>query len=335
VDAGRELRPIVRIAALVWLALAGADAQQRAGPQQAAPAEAAAAPVRVQTRISQTAAWTGDPLIYSVRLELAPRVELPEDLSGEALSWAPFRRLGFEQIEEVHPDGSRAVTLLYRLVPVDLPERGFAQVPPLRVAYVRLPDRPVPRDELPAEELVVEGPRIALRSTLDVAPEAATIRDGKELLGRDLSGRTLVVIGLAGLLLGAVPFARSAQLAVRRLVERRRAAAARGARRDGRQQVAALRNAPLGGPADYERLYGGLFEALRDHLADEYDVTFPGLTSVDADALRRAGVNGEVADRIVDFLRECEIVRYRPDLPDDAEQRARQAVALVERVMAA
>jgi hypothetical protein len=317
------------IAAIVWLALQTAPQQQDTAA--AAPVE----PVRVQTRISQTAAWTGDPLVYSISLELAPRVELPEDMSGETISWAPFRRLGFEQTEELRADGSRTVTLHYRLVPVDLPEDGVAQVPSVRVAFIQLPDRPVARDEMPAQELVVEGPRIAVRSTLDTPPEEATIRDGKELLGSDVSGRTLVLIGMAGLLVGAVPFGRSAQLAVRRLIERRREAAARGQRRDSRKQVAALKGAPLSAPADYERLYGGLYEALRDHLADEYEITVPGLTSVDAEELRRAGLDGEMADRVVDFLRECETVRYRPELPDDAEQRARQAVALVERVMAA
>jgi hypothetical protein len=95
-------------------------------------------------------------------------VQLPEDLSGETMAWAPFRRLGFAQTEEAHPDSSRTVTLRYRLVPVDLPERGVAQIPPLRVAYVQFPDRPVARDELPAMELVVEGPRVVFRSTLEV-----------------------------------------------------------------------------------------------------------------------------------------------------------------------
>jgi hypothetical protein len=330
------MKRVTTIGLLLLAALAprAGEAQQA----QTAPAAAApdsAAPVRVRTSLSQTAAWMGDPIDYSVVLELAPRVELPEDLSGESMAWAPFRRLAFEQSEEVRPDGSRAVTLRYRLVPVDLPEDSVAQIPQLRVAYIQFPDRPVAREELPAEELIVPGPRVAFRSTLEVEPEAATIRDGKDLLGSDVSGRVLIAIGLGGLLLGAVPFGRSAQAAVRRVIERRREARARGQRRQGRQQVAALKGAPLREPGDYERLYGGLYAALRDHLADEYGIPFPGLTSVDADALRRAGLQPDVADRIVGFLAECEEVRYQGTLPDDAEPRARRAVALVEQVMAA
>jgi hypothetical protein len=317
------------------LALAGAASAQQGGPPPDSAELTPTEPIRVLTWISQTAVWTGDPVDYSVRLELAPRVQLPEDMSGEAMAWAPFRRLGFAQTEEIRPDGSRAVTLRYRLVPVDLPEGGFAQLPPLRVAYIQLPDGPTARDEMPAQELIVPGPRVAFRSTLEVAPEEATVRDGKELLGSDLAGRTLVVIGLTGLLLGAVPFARSAQAALMRIVERRREAAARGQRRHARQEVAALRNAPLTGPADYERLYGGLFEALRHHLADEYEIPYPGLTSMDADALRRAGLKDDLAGRIVEFLEECETVRYRGSLPDDAEPRARRAVTLVEQVVTA
>jgi hypothetical protein len=144
-----------------------------------------------------------------------------------------------------------------------------------------------------------------------------------------------VLIGLAGLLLGAVPFARSAQAAVKRALERRREAAARGLRRHARQEVAALRNAPLITPADYERLYEGLFSALRNHLATELEVPYPGLTSIDAEGLQRAGLREDMAERVVGFLRECEAVRFQQRLPDDAEPRARQAVALVEQVVTA
>ena len=329
------MRFAVTVPAVLGLWVGAAAAQQTSVTTPAARDTVAAGPIRATTWISQTAVWTGDPLDYSVRLDLAPRVQLPEDLTGETLAWAPFRRLGFAQTEEVHPDGSRAVTLHYRLVPVDLPERGVAQIPPLRVAYVQLPDRPVARDEMAAQELIVEGPRVVFRSTLEVPPEEATIRDGKELLGSDLAGRTLVIVGLVGLLLGAVPFARSAQAAVKRALERRREAAARGSRRHARQEVAALRNAPLTTPEDYERLYEGLFSALRSHLATELEIPYPGLTSIDAAGLQKAGLREDMADRVVAFLRECEAVRFQQRLPDDAEPRARQAVALVEQVVAA
>jgi hypothetical protein len=314
-----------------------------ASPQQAAtvppPSDSAQAgsegPVRVQTWVTQTAVWPGDRLDYYVQLDLAPRVELPEDMSGEAMAWAPFRLLDFTQVETVRPDGSRAITLQYSLVAVDLTEAGEAQIPPLRVAYVRLPDRPVAQDELAAEELIVEGPRIAFRSTLEVEPELATIRDGQELAGSERSGRTLLALGLGALLLGALPFARSAQAAARGALARRRAARTRGQRSQLRQQVAALRSAPLRGPEDYERLYSTLYAALRDHLADERDVAFPGLTSGDVDALRGAGLEADVVARIGEFLRDCETVRYRGTLPEDAEGRARAAVDLVGGVLAA
>lgn len=317
---------------ILALFLAPQQTTELPAPQEAV---APAAPIVAQTWISQTAVWPGDPVDYSIQLDLAPRVELPEDLSGDAMAWAPFRLLGIEQSEVLHEDGSRTVTIIYRLVAVDLAEGGFGQIPPLRVAYVQLPDRPTANEELEAEELIVPGPRIAFRSTLELPAEELTIRDGKELMVPEIPGRTLVMIGAFGLLIGVVPFGRSAHAGVMRIIERRREAEARGSRRQLRQEVAALRSAPLNGQEDYARLYDQLFSVVRDHLAIEREIPFAGLTSVDADALRRAGLPDPLVDKLIAFLSEAEEMRYQSRLPADAEARARAVVALVEQVVAA
>ena len=207
-------------------------------------------PLAIETWVSQSAVWPGDEIGYSVRLVAGPRVELEEgDLSGEGISWAPFRLVGFEQLEDPRPDGGKVITLSYRLVAVDLPEEGWATIPTLRFPYVQRPEGPTARTDFPMEEEVVDGPRIVFRSMLDGAPEEMTIRDGKELSDIPVSGKALLLIGIGGLVVGAFPFGRSGYAVVKRLLSRPQVLDALSQKRHLREEVAALRRMPLAQPS--------------------------------------------------------------------------------------
>ncbi len=292
-------------------------------------------PLAIETWVSQSAVWPGDEIRYSVRLVTGARVELEEgSLDGEGISWVPFRLVGSEQLEDPRPDGGKVITLSYRLVAVDLPEEGWATIPTLRFAYVQRPEGPTARTDFPMEEEVVDGPRIVFRSMLDGAAEEITIRDGKELSDIPVSGKALLLIGIGGLVVGAFPFGRSGYPVLKRLLSRPQVLDARSQKRHLREEVAALRRLPLAQPEDVERLCRGLYEVLKEHLANRFGLDFPGLTSLDADELRRAELPGDVVDRVEGLVRECEELRYRRHLPEGAEERARNALTSLDEVLA-
>jgi len=101
-----------------------------------------------------------------------------------------------------------------------------------------------------------------------------------------------------------------------------------------RDEVAALRRMPLAQPEDVERLCRGLYEVLKEHLANRFGLHFPGLTSLDADELRRAGLPDHVVDRVEELVRECEELRYQERLPEGADERARKALTSLDEVLA-
>lgn len=304
-------------------------------PARAQEETPAGEPLVVETWVSQSAVWPGDEILYSVRLLVGPRVQLEEEsLGGGGIAWAPFRLVGFERLRDPRPDGTDVVTLGYRLVALDLPEEAWARVPTLRFPYLQLPEEPTARTDFPMEEEVVEGPRIVFRSMLEGAVEEVTIRDGKGLEEVPFSGTALLLIGLGGLVVGAFPFGRSAYPVVKRLVSRPQVLEARTQKRHLRDEVAALRRIPLAGADDYERLFHGVDEVLKEHLSSRFEVRFPGLTSLDAEELRRAGLPDEVVDRVEGLVRECEELRYQERLPEGAEERARWALTTLEEVLA-
>ena len=292
-------------------------------------------PLAVETRVSQSAVWPGDEIEYSVRLLVGPRVQLEEgSLSGAGVLWAPFRLVGFKQLQDPRPDTSRVVTLSYRLVALDLPEEGWAAIPTLRFPYLQRPvGTTVRTDAPPLEEKVVDGPRIVFRSMLEGAPEEATIRDGKELEDVPLSGKALLLIGIGGLVVGAYPFGRSGYPVLKRLVSLPEVPDELSRKRHLREEVAALRRMSLAHPEDFERLCRGLYEVLQQHLVNRFELHFPGLTSLDADELRRAGLPDQVVDRVDELVRECEELRYAERLPEGAEERARKALTSLDEVL--
>jgi hypothetical protein len=292
-------------------------------------------PLAVETWVSQSAVWPGDEIEYSVRLVVGPRVQFEEgSLNRGGVAWAPFRLVGFKQRQDLRPDGGKVVTLSYRLVALDLPEQGWATIPTLRFPYVRTPEGPTARTDFPMEEKVVDGPRIVFRSMLEGAVEKSTIRDGKGLEDVPVSGKALLLIGLGGLVVGAYPFGRSGYPVLKRILARRQVFDTRSQKRHLLEEVAELRRMPLTGPEDFERLCRGLTELLKEHLVNRFKLHFPGLTSLDADELRRAGLPDQLADRVEDIMRECEELRYRRQLPEGAEERARKALASLEEMLA-
>jgi hypothetical protein len=303
-----------------------------AGQDRAPPSDSLA----VETWVSQSAVWPGDEIEYSVRLVVGAQVQLDEgSLNSGGVPWAPFRLLGFKQHQDLRPDGSRVVTLSYRLAALDLPEQGWAAIPTLRFSYVRRPTGPTARTDFPMEERVVNGPRVAFRSMLPGTVEEATIRDGKALEDGPVSGRLLLLLGIGGLLVGAYPLGRSGFPVLRRLLARRPVLDARGQKQHLLEEIAEFHRMSLERPEDFERFCRGLMEVLKEHLTNRFALQIPGLTSLDGELLRRAGIPDPVADRIQAIVRECEELRYPRELPQGAQERARQALALLDEVLAA
>ena len=289
----------------------------------------------IETWASQTAVWPGDEIEYVIRLVVGPRVQFEEgSLKPEGVPWAPFRLVDFKQAQTARPDGSNVVTLNYRLVALELPERGWAAIPSLRFPYVRRPEGPTARTDFPMEESVVDGPRIVFRSMLEGAVEQATIRDGKGLEDVPISGTVLLLIGIAGLVVGAYPFGRSGYPVLKRLLARRQVFEARSQKRHVLEEAAELRRLPMTGPEDFERVCRGITEVLKEHLANRYSLRLPGLTSLDAADLRAAGLPDQVAAQIAELMQDCEELRYRGPLPEGAADRAQRALNSLDEVLA-
>jgi len=285
-------------------------------------------PIVVEVWVSRTAVWAGDEIEYAVRLVVSPGVELePESLSGDAVRWAPFRLLGLAQRREARADGGTVVTLRYRLLVLDLPAEGFAELPTLRFGYARRSDVPSASGDLALEEEIVEGPGVVFRSMLGVPPQEAKLRDDRPPAEAPASGRAFVLLGLGGLLLGLAPLGHSAYRAFVALRTRREAPAGRRQKRRLLDEVVALERMSVADPQEAERFWRAVHHLVVEHLATDLGIEIPGLTSADGDELRRTGLPESVAALVSTLVLASESARYGTAVAVDVGRAKEEAIS--------
>jgi hypothetical protein len=204
---------VLLLGALPGLAVAQPEAQppsaRPASPPRKRPVEPPPAPapppdIRVHSRLTQTAAWVGDPVAYVIEIEMAPGVEVvADDLEPEKLSFEGLELGATTSTEETKADGWRTVRYVY-------PVTAWDTEPPKRVGEVvvrfRRPMTTATSDgRAPAVELKVPGATLSMRSTLPDDGSANGVRDRQADLPVPTWTSWLRPLGLGFIALGAAP----------------------------------------------------------------------------------------------------------------------------------
>jgi hypothetical protein len=297
-------------------------------PGRLAGGQAAADPrgphVRIETALSRTAAWIGEPVVYTVELRCAPTYDvLLDDLSAERFRVDGGELVRADTEERRTSDGIvRRIRYTFTTYRVDATELRVAPMP-VRY-YVRRGDTVV--EGTPAGEVTVPPAVVAIRSALPdtggvPVPRESSIRTAPRLI------EYLEPVGLALIAIAVVPMliiALNVGGGIRRAWAAR---AARGARRRQRISLDQLKETTPDSDSARVAAFTELDVLVRDRLA----------ASVGADvrALTPAEVRRLVAERspslpesdIEALLIACESARYSPTAPaaTDWERALREA----------
>ena len=316
-------------AALVLPLVGGASAQGQ--PQPAAPpkiqprkrAEPPPAPapppppdIRAHSRLSQTAAWVGDPVAFIVEIDIAPGVEVvADDLKPEKLSIEGLELGASSSSEEAKVDGWRTLRYVYPVTPWDM-------LPPKRIGDLvvkfRRPVTTATADgTAPALELKVPGATLSMRSTLPDDGSANGARDRQPSLPAPGWTAWLRPIGLGFIALGAAPVL----LWIVNRVRQPRVAKPRPSTRSlhalAKSLFDELQIIDTSTPDGRRRAYDRIDHDVRAYVMQAENVPAPALTAEELRATL-SGARRVRADAICDVLAACEHARYGPAerLPD-------------------
>ena len=309
-------RKHVLLALAVALAIPSGIAAQRPARKAAPPPPPAAdAPpdVRVRSYLSQSAAWVGDPIEFVVVIDLAPGVEIVSaDLAPDALVVEGLE-LGSTQVgTEQRSDGWQTITRTYRLTPWDV-------MPPKRVSpsTVRF-RRPVTTGSAAADgataanEVVVPGAALTMRSTLPDDGGTDGIRTSARATPAPGWLAWLRPAGLGLIALGIAPVVLWLALRVRQLPVSRPRASSRAIKARLSSMFQELQIIDTSTPEGRRRAYDRLDADLRAYVAESEQV--PALSLTSSELRARLSTNTRVpAEAVCDALAECEVARYGPD----------------------
>lgn len=307
----RVVRLVLTMALMLAAAVpAGAQAPARKRAPEPPPAPAPPPDIRVHSRLSQTAAWVGDPVDFIVQIDIAPGVELvADDLKPEKVAVEGLELGASTSSVETRADGWRTLRHQYRVTPWDI-------TPPKRIGAMtvrfRRPVTTATADgSAPAVEVQVPGATLSMRSTLSDDAGASGARDKQAALDTPPWTSWLRPIGLGLLALGAAPvilwvaaFARRPRTARVRPSNRSLHALAKGLL----DELAIIDTST---PEGRRRAYDRIDQDLRAYVAQAAGVPAPALT---ADELRKAlaGTPRLKGDALCDVLAACEHARYAP-----------------------
>lgn len=271
---------------------------------------AAAPPVSVHARLSRTAAFVGEPVIYTIVLRCAPGVDvLLEDLGRDRLQVDGGE---ITQIDAEQEDSGEALTrrMHYTLVSFDV-ETSDIRVGALRVRYYARDASGGANQAAPAGEILVPATTIALRSTIadwDAIPEPRVPDDVHPLpdrvrLARPI-GWTLVALAILPLLLWSANVSGRARAVLVQYKNSRR--------RRQRPSIAELQRCDPRSDHEYAEAFARLDRVLRDYISNTTDIPAHALTPEEiGNELGRTKTSlpqGVVAE----LLSTCERVRYAP-----------------------
>lgn len=307
-----RLACLLLTAAFTITAACPAAAQPAARKRAPEPPPAPAPPpdIRVHSRLSQTAAWVGDPVDFIVEIDVAPGVELvADDLKPEKLAVEGLELGAATASVETRSDGWRTLRHQYRVTAWDA-------TPPKRIGAMtvrfRRPVTTATADgSAPAVEIQVPGATLSMRSTLPDEGGASGARDRQAALAGPAWTSWLRPVGLGLLALGAAPVI----LWIAAWVRRPRAARVRPSSRSLQALAKALLDElniiDTSTAEGRRRAYDRIDQDVRAYVKQAAGVPAPSLTT---DELRKALADTPrlKGDALCDVLAACEHARYAP-----------------------
>jgi hypothetical protein len=297
-------------------------------------AQTARTDVTVRTSLDRTAVFVGDRVTYTIEMTCARGVDvLADDLSRDKLRLEGLEVVGGDTDRRSGPDGTTIYRFRYVLTTyrVDVPALTIA---PITVRYaVRRSGQPI-EAAAPAGEVQAPGATIAFRSVLAEDENVAGIRSDKPLPVRSRRFAVLQPIGIALIVLSAVPALFALAAMVRRVRSPRVRRSMRAVRHEERTSLEAVRTIGVDTIERRRELCTRLDALVRDHLRDACGVPGHSLTSQDVPAALAASPNNVPAELIAAVLATCELARYAPSHTMPSADACRQALQHVEQIIA-
>jgi hypothetical protein len=305
----------VLLALAIAIAIPSGIAAQRPARKAAPPPPEVEPPsdVRVRSYLSQSAAWVGDPIDFVVVIDLAPGVEIvAADLAPDALVVEGLELGATQAGTEQRADGWQTVTHTYRLTPWDA-------TPPKRVSPITVRfRRPVTTGSTAADgvtaanEIVVPGAALTMRSTLPDDGSAGGIRTSARATPAPGWLAWLRPAGVGLVALGIAPVVLWLALRVKRLPVSRPRASSRAIKARLASMFQELQIIDTSTPEGRRRAYDRLDADLRAYVTESEQV--PALSLSSNELRARLSSNTRVpAEAVCDALAECEVARYGPD----------------------
>jgi len=291
------------------------------------------APVVVNTTVSRTAVWVGDPLIYTIEITCPPGTDiLAADISRDRLRLTGLQIADATQQRETRPDGGIVYRAQFRLVSY-VSDGSRVGIDPQSVRYyVHTAGQP-PETLVPADEVELAAVTVAVRSALPDG-NISWIRDTRTIATLPSAVRFLTPVGVAAVMLTLVPVVVGLTTLVRNWKPRRTVRSRRQTLQHQRQALADIRALGGLGDADLRRdVFDKLNSLVRDRLT-ELDIPAQTLTAGEVEQAIVSRGKPLPAGEIAAVFRECERAVYggADELP--TPEAASAALELTERLLA-
>ena len=300
-------------------------------------AAAAAPPAQVQVRhwLDRTALFPGDRVTYHLDIRCPEGTEiLSGDLDPGRLDLDGLKLVSSRRDRESLPNAV-VYHVRYRLTSYESGS-GSLHIGALIIRYY-LNQAGLPAGtEAPAGRITVPAAMLVLRSTLPDTdkPEQLALRDGRAASVLPAGTAWMRPLGMALILLSALPVLLWAAPLLRRLSSSVRRRRARSGAPPSRRILEELQQLDAGATDARRAGYDRLEAALRDALATVAGIAAAGLTAEEV-ARRLPGTMPVPAAELAAVLEDCERARYGRDAQLPAAARFEAGVTLLARLLAA
>jgi hypothetical protein len=291
------------------------------------------ADVTVRTSLDRTAMWVADRVTYTVEIVCKRGVDvLADDLSRDKLKTEGLEVIDGETARRSGSDNTTIYQFRYVLTTyrTDVPTLTIA---PLTVRYAVIRAGQRLEDAAPAGEAKVPGATIAFRSVLPDDQDPSGIRSEKPPHARPTWFAALQPIGIALIIVSAVPALLAIAGIVRRASRPRLRRSARTARHQERTSLEAAGQMDVD-TVDRRREVFTLLEALlRDHLHEVCGVPGASLTPGEVSLALATTTTKVPAELVASVLSTCALARYAPPDAMPSADACRQAVEQVQEIV--